>query len=66
MKVKGSRMCPNMPPKRAAWHKDINEAKVIEKKQIKEKLSALLLFALKAGHTFIRKGASISLGKDRS
>lgn len=52
--MKGSKMWPNMPSKRAAWNKDVNEAKVIEKKQIKEKLSALLLFALKAGHTFTK------------
>ena len=41
-----------MPPQNIPlWHKDHCELKTNEKKQIQEKLTALSLFAYKAGHT---------------
>lgn len=41
---------PNMP----LWHKNDFELKAIEKKQIKEKSSVLLLICLKGGQTFTK------------
>ena len=41
---------PNMP----LWHKNDFELKAIEKKQMKEKSSVLLLICLKGGQTFTK------------